>query len=117
MDAGPDLRLGVLWPHGAAPDLGVVEEEQLVVGHVETRQVRFLSMQLNPFLVSSVGLDQNKAVKIAENFQFCAGRRESAIVNLFLVKVNYISCISTLKSFYICTAFLCISQQNVSLPK
>ena len=39
MDAGPDLGLGVLGPHGAAPDLGVVEEEELVVRHVEARQV------------------------------------------------------------------------------
>ena len=34
MDAGPDLGLRVLRPHGAAPDLGVVEEEQLVLVHL-----------------------------------------------------------------------------------
>ena len=56
VDAGPDLGLGVLRSHGAAPDLGVVEEEQLVVRHVEARQVWLLPVDLNPLLVCSIRL-------------------------------------------------------------
>ena len=57
MDAGPDLGLGVLRSHGAAPDLGVVEEEQLVVSHVEAGQVGLRAVQCNPLLVGAVGLN------------------------------------------------------------
>ena len=57
MDAGPDLGLGVLGPHGAAPDLGVVEEEELVVRHVQSRQVRLRAVKSDPLLVGSVGLN------------------------------------------------------------
>ena len=56
MDAGPDLGLGILRSHGAAPDLGVVEEEQLVVRHVEPRQVGLRAVQADPLLVGAVGL-------------------------------------------------------------
>ena len=56
VNTGPDLGLGVLWSHGAAPDLGVVEEEQLVVRHVEARQVWLLPVDLNPLLVCSIRL-------------------------------------------------------------
>ena len=57
VDTRPDLGLGVLGAHGAAPDLGVVEEEQLVVSHVQSGQLRLRAMQLNPLLVGSVGLN------------------------------------------------------------
>ena len=64
MDAGPDLGLGILRSHGAAPDLGVVEEEQLVVRHVEARQVRLGAVQGNPLLVGAVGLNRGKSLLI-----------------------------------------------------
>ena len=57
MDTRPYLRLCIFRPHGATPDLGVVKEEQLIVGHVQAWQICFFSVQLNPLLVSSVGLD------------------------------------------------------------
>ena len=57
MDAGPDLGLGILGSHGAAPDLGVVEEEQLVVSHVEAGEVGLRAVQSNPLLVGAVGLN------------------------------------------------------------
>ena len=60
MDAGPDLGLGILRSHGAAPDLGVVEEEELVVRHVEARQVRLGAVQGNPLLVGAVGLNRGR---------------------------------------------------------
>ena len=53
MDAGPDLGLGVLRSHGAAPDLGVVEEEQLVVSHVHPGQVGLRSVDRHPLLVGA----------------------------------------------------------------
>ena len=56
VNTGPYLGLGVLWSHGAAPDLGVVEEEQLVVRHVEARQVWLLPVDLHPLLVCSIRL-------------------------------------------------------------
>ena len=56
VDAGPDLGLRVLRPHGAAPDLRVVEEEQLVVRHVQPRQLRLRPVHRHPLLVGSVGL-------------------------------------------------------------
>ena len=51
MDRGPDLGEGVLGAHGAAPDLRVVEEEELVVRHVQPRQQRLLAVVPNPLLV------------------------------------------------------------------
>lgn len=35
VDRGPDLGQGVLRSHRSAPDLGVVQEEQLIVGHIQ----------------------------------------------------------------------------------
>ena len=54
MDAGPDLGLGILRSHGAAPDLGVVQEEELVVRHVEPGQQRLLAVVPDPLLVCLV---------------------------------------------------------------
>ena len=64
MDAGPDLGLGILRSHGAAPDLGVVEEEQLVVRHIEARQVGLGAVQGNPLLVGSVGLNRGNVILV-----------------------------------------------------
>ena len=64
MDAGPDLGLGVLRPHGAAPDLGVVEEEELVVRHVQSRQVRLGAVKSDPLLVGSVGLNRGNVTLV-----------------------------------------------------
>ena len=58
MYRGPDLGEGVLGSHGAAPDLGVVEEEELVVGHVQSRQVGLGAVESHPLLVCSVGLNR-----------------------------------------------------------
>ena len=64
MDAGPDLGLGVFRPHGAAPDLGVVEEEELVVRHVQSRQVRLGAVKSDPLLVGSVGLNRGNVTPV-----------------------------------------------------
>ena len=64
VDAGADLGLGVFRPHGAAPDLGIVEEEELVMRHVEAGQVGLLTVQLHPPLVRPVRLQQTTLTTI-----------------------------------------------------
>ena len=48
----PDFGEGVLRPHGPTPNLGVVEEEELVVVEAKTWQGGLLAVLANPFLVS-----------------------------------------------------------------
>lgn len=58
MHGAPDLCKCILWSHGAAPDLGVVEEEELVVGEIESGQVGLLTMHRHPLFVSPKALFQ-----------------------------------------------------------
>ena len=51
MDRRPDLRQGVLVAHRAAPDLGVVEEEELVVGELDAWESGLLAVGSHPLLV------------------------------------------------------------------
>lgn len=51
MHGGAHLVEGVFRPHGAAPDLRVVEEEQLIMREVEARQVGLGSMLGHPLAV------------------------------------------------------------------
>lgn len=51
-----DLRECILRSHRAAPDLGVVEEEELVVGQIKSRQVGLLAVRRHPLSVSSKAL-------------------------------------------------------------
>lgn len=53
-----DLCKCILGSHGAAPDLGVVEEEKLVVGEIEPRQICLLTMKRHPLFVSPKALFQ-----------------------------------------------------------
>jgi len=57
VDRGPDLGQSVLRPHRSTPDLGVVEKEQLVVGHVQAGQLLLPPVQCLPFLV---GLEKKR---------------------------------------------------------
>ena len=72
--AGADLGLGVFRPHGAAPDLGVVEEEQLIVSHVEPGQVKLLAVKLHPLLVSPIRLKQETMMDNPELYYFQLGK-------------------------------------------
>jgi hypothetical protein len=52
MNRWPYFRKSVFWPHRTTPDLGVVEEEELVVCEVYPREARLLSVLRHPLLVS-----------------------------------------------------------------
>lgn len=54
MHAAADLRESILRPHGTAPDLRVIEEEQLIVGEIHSWQQRFFAMDRDPLLVSLI---------------------------------------------------------------
>lgn len=51
-----DLRECILRSHRAAPDLGVVEEEELVVGQIKPGQVGLLAVRRHPLSVSPKAL-------------------------------------------------------------
>lgn len=60
MDAGPDLGQRIFWTHRPAPDLGVVQEEQLVMGQIQSGQLGFFSVLTHPFAICLKWTDSNK---------------------------------------------------------
>ena len=51
MNRRPDFGEGVFRPHRAAPDLGVVKEKQLIVGHIEAGEQRLLPVLCHPLVI------------------------------------------------------------------
>ena len=56
MNGDEHLDFGLLGPHGPAPDLRVVEEEELVVAELDARQQILPAVAVHPVVVGPVGL-------------------------------------------------------------
>ena len=57
--AGADLGFRVFWPHRATPDLCIVQEEKLLVCHVQPWELCFFSVYRHPLFICSVRLELN----------------------------------------------------------
>lgn len=64
MDSRTDFSEGILRAHSAAPDLSVVEEEQLVVREVDTGETRLFAKLRHPLAVSLSNRQINRCCEI-----------------------------------------------------